>query len=324
MDEKQRDCDGGPTARGESPVPVRLAMSTGWSAHRHPEAQDLLAEVAGFGLSRLEAGYSLQPEQLVALGDLLPGSGFSVDSVHNYCPTPPDHKCNWGDDYLLSSPDEECRRRGVAATLASVGWAERLGARIVVLHLGLVELDKRPYNRIKEAIAAGERGGEGHRAAVEELRRERARLVGPHLEAARRTLDDLLARLPPTLKLGIECRYEYFALPSLSEMMQLLGEYGDRIGYWHDMGHAHVQEYMGFYAPGEYIRTLHPWMLGVHMHDSLGISDHRAPGYGEIDFESSLKPYLRADVLRVLELHPRVTPEEAASGFAFLRARGLV
>jgi sugar phosphate isomerase/epimerase len=144
------------------------------------------------------------------------------------------------------------------------------------------------------------------------------------LDAARRTLDDVLTQLPEGIVIGIENRSDYHEIPNLSELQQLLDEYGDAVGYWHDVGHAYMQELAGFYEKDAYIKTLQCRLIGAHIHDALGFSDHRAPGYGEIDFESSLKPYLNDGVLRVLELHSRVTPEEAAYGIQFLRTMNII
>jgi len=223
----------------------------------------------------------------------------------------------------LSSLDEEERKSGIEATRRTIAWAERLQAKVVVIHLGRVMMDRSLYDKIKQLLAADGENSPEHLDAVREFKQERKRLAGPFFDAARRTLDEILACLPKGIRLGIESRYEYFAIPTLEEMARLLNEYPD-VGYWHDLGHAFVQETMGFYERGEYIRTLQHGLIGFHIHDSLKISDHRAPGYGEIDFDSLLKPYLRDDLLKVLEFHPRVPPEEAADGIRFLRDRGII
>lgn len=302
----------------------KTAMSTGWNSSRHDAATGILDELAGLGMASVEAGYKMRPGQLAGLADLAAAGRCTVESVHNFCPTPDDHRCGWGDDFLLSSPDEEERRRGVRAVFGTMEWAERLRAKVIVMHLGLVAVDRQPYETIKRLIREGRPHCPEHRAAVKELREERERRAAPFFAAARRTLDDLLPRLPPGVRLGIESRYEYFALPNLGEMEKLLREYAGAIGYWHDIGHAFVQETMGFYPRGAYIETLHGGMIGAHIHDCLGISDHLAPGEGEIDFKTLLAPYLSDDTLRVLEFHPRVSPEEASRGIRRLREMGII
>ncbi len=118
-----------------------VAMSTGWNAKRHDNASGIVEEIRGLGIDYLEAGYSLNFRQLNELLELLPQGGFKVNSIHNFCPIPAGHTRGWGDDFLLSSRDEEKRQNGVEATRRTIEWAERLGAQVVVMHLGHVEMD---------------------------------------------------------------------------------------------------------------------------------------------------------------------------------------
>ena len=301
-----------------------VAMSTSWNARRHDDARGVVEEILGFGIDHLEVGYLLNQKQLRELAELLPQGRFKVCSVHNFCPIPSGHSRAWGDDFLLSSLNDEERRIGVEATLQTLEWAGKLGAKVVVMHLGRVNMDRTTYSALKQRVAEGHGDSQDIALAVAGVKQERERLAKSHLDAVKRSLNDILASLPPGITLGIECRSDYYEIPTLSELTQLLAEYGIQVGYWHDVGHAFLQESMGFYEKDEYIRTLTNRLIGVHIHDSLRVSDHRAPGCGEIDFESSVKPYLKDGVLKVLELHPRVTREEAAKGIEFLRTRNII
>ncbi len=301
-----------------------LAMSTAWNAKRHERAKDIVHEILGLGIDKLEAGYLLNEQQLRELADLLDQGGFEVVSIHNFCPIPAQHSCAWGDDALLSSPDEEKRKEGIAATLTTLAWAERLGARVVVMHLGEITMDKASYQAAKQMVADEHRHSVALRRAVAATKREREARAAPHLAAIRRSLEAICARLPKGVVLGLENRYDYVSIPNLHEMQHLLAEYGAAVGYWHDVGHAHMQEFMGFYERGAYMRTLGERLVGAHIHDAAGASDHRPPGQGEIDFASLVQPLMADAVLRVLEFHPRVTRDEAAAGIEFLHARGIL
>lgn len=301
---------------------MSLAMSTGWNSKRQADARAIVDEILSLGIKCIEAGYSLTYRQLEGLLASLPR--VRVVSVHNYCPIPTSHKCSWGDDYLLSSLDEEKRAAGVATTCETIEWAKRLGARVVVMHLGQVEMDKTPCRLIRQWISEGTLDATAVAAKVQGAREARAQLSPRHMEAVKRSIDDILSQTRGAVVLGFENRSDYNEIPNLEEMEQLLSAYGSAVGYWHDVGHAFMQEIMGFYPPNEHIRSLSNRLVGTHIHDSLRVSDHRAPGYGEIDFESSLQPYLRDAVLQVLELHPRTTFQEAQSGIEFLRKRRIV
>jgi len=301
-----------------------VAMSTSWNAKRHADAKGAVEEILGLGIIHLEAGYLMGLTQLNELCDLVPTGRVQVVSIHNFCPVPPGHQRSWGDDDLLSNPDEEKRKRGVQSTLQTIEWARRLGAQVVVMHLGEVGVDKGIFKTIKQSVANGNTDQHALKSLVAEAKKERDRLAPPHLEAAKKSLDDILAQLPLSLTLGLECRSDYYQIPNVSEAQQLLEEYGGLVGYWHDVGHAYMQEVMGFYEPDEYIKVLHCRLIGWHIHDSLRVSDHRAPGTGEIDFDASVKPYLKDGALQVLEFHPRVTRAEAVQGIEFLKTKNII
>lgn len=63
-------------------------------------------------------------------------------------------------------------------------------------------------------------------------------------------------------------------------------------------------------------------MVGVHLHDVKGYSDHHVPGIGEVDFDL-LKKYLKKDTIKILEIHPRETEKDLMDGVDFLKGIGL-
>jgi sugar phosphate isomerase/epimerase len=90
------------------------------------------------------------------------------------------------------------------------------------------------------------------------------------------------------------------------------------VGYWHDAGHGAKLAYAGFVdAHEDYLRRYGDRLVGMHIHDTRGPRDHRAPGQGDTDF-SMLARYLRADTIRTLELHPSVTASEISQGLELL------
>jgi sugar phosphate isomerase/epimerase len=124
--------------------------------------------------------------------------------------------------------------------------------------------------------------------------------------------------------LGLENRYHYHELPTPPVMRTLLAEFkGGPIGYWHDTGHAHANEVLGFIEPGALHQEFGTELVGMHWHDAIGLDDHLAPGLGEIDF-NTLEPYLHDNLPIVVELKPGTSQELAQEGIEFTREQILL
>ena len=94
------------------------------------------------------------------------------------------------------------------------------------------------------------------------------------------------------------------------------------VGYWHDAGHGAKLEYFGFLEHEEYLRRYADRMIGMHVHDTQGARDHRAPGQGGTDF-AMLAKYVRPDTILTLELHPDVLAEHIVPGVEWLVSLGM-
>ena len=85
--------------------------------------------------------------------------------------------------------------------------------------------------------------------------------------------------------LGLENRYHYFDIPSQDELALLLELAGpERIGFIYDVGHATAHGPAGFLSRREWLERFGDRIVGTHLHDVIGFTDHHAPGLGEVDF----------------------------------------
>ena len=91
------------------------------------------------------------------------------------------------------------------------------------------------------------------------------------------------------VRLGLENRLRYHDIPLPDELDELLDlGLGDVVGYWHDIGHAQVLEHLGFQTHEEWLRRFagpEGRLIGVHLHDVVGVTDHLAAGLGQVDWE---------------------------------------
>ena len=126
------------------------------------------------------------------------------------------------------------------------------------------------------------------------------------------------------VRLGLENRADYHEIPSLEEMKDMLHAFDDGVvGYWHDTGHAHNTEALGFTAAKEWLRCLGQRLFGLHLHDVQGINDHRVAGVGEVDF-AALRPYLTPEVIPVCEFAAGPSLADIRAGREYLARQGIL
>jgi sugar phosphate isomerase/epimerase len=166
-------------------------------------------------------------------------------------------------------------------------------------------------------------GGKKETAAFRQLREEaisqRKDAAAPYLAAALKSIEELEAYArKKNIILGIENRFYYREIPSLSEIGEILKRFsGGCVAYWHDTGHAQVTENLGFAEHKDYLDLYAEFIAGIHLHDIIGCQDHLAPGKGQFDF-AQLKKYLKASTLKVIEAHHPAGAEEIRDGKACL------
>jgi len=292
-----------------------IALSTAWRPGASTSLVATLAAIEAMGFEAAEIGVSDARFRLKKVKKFLAKSSLGVTSVHNVCSEGKLDPANRRGDWLAST-DEERRRAGVAATLESVRNAEEMGASTVVLHLGSLPIEAK-WDK-QELLAHLVEGGTGAEerlgVTADELLAERRDLAPPRLEAGCRSLAELLEQTS-RIRFGIECRMGWHELPSLDELGAILGRFPDpRVGYWHDVGHAVIQDFLGLADHHEWLRRHGGRTLGLHLHDVKdGTRDHRPPGLGDVDFEPifDLAP---PSALRVMEIASGYIAEEIVLG----------
>jgi sugar phosphate isomerase/epimerase len=302
-----------------------LGLSTAWRSEILDSGKKIIEEILELGVRGVELEYRLSELALKEITPLVHGGQISVTSLHNILPRPreiPKNRAN-GEFVSLSSPDERERKAAIRYALGTLEWAERLGARAVVLHLGKVTMDG-AMDCLMDIYDRGKTRAKDGEALIAEHKKSRARLGKPLLEASLKSLG-LLAREGEKrgVSWGIENRYKIQDFPTPEEFRAIFREFkGSSIRYWHDIGHATTQENLGLVGKGELLENFGEVLLGVHLHGCRGYDDHAAPGSGEEDY-SLLKKYLRPETIRVVEAHHRATREELIQGLEFLKAQGI-
>ncbi|MBU1864551.1 MAG: sugar phosphate isomerase/epimerase [Candidatus Omnitrophica bacterium] len=290
-----------------------VALSTSWNVETQPGARQMLAEIKANGFDRIELSHHLSSERLEELIVSLDIFDIKVVSVHNFCPLPskPRLDRSTSDYYRLSSLKEDECRNAVEYTKRTIDTAKRLSAEVVVLHAGTVELEKEYGWEMTGLYAAGKRDSREFRDLKREFLIERADKKLPHLEAAEKSLKEILDYAFNTrVKIGLETRCYPEEIPNFDEIAYFLNLFGDHgLYYWHDTGHGEVSERLGMASHVEFLKAYSNRMIGIHIHDVRGITDHLVPFTGDLDF-SKIAPYIPDDVIKVIEVNSQATSSE--------------
>jgi sugar phosphate isomerase/epimerase len=292
-----------------------LGISTCWWHGTSLKGDEIISDALGMGFEGVELDFRISNDTYQEMKPCLKEKPV-VLSVHNYFPRPDDLRLGnrGGDLFLLSSEDRDERSMAVDYSTRSIEHANDLECSAVILHLGRVNMPG-PTKHFKELFSSGKIDSDEGLAFLEEQRRIRKSIHRKHLDAALFSLEKL-NRIAENnnVFLGIENRYHFHEIPDFDEIGFILKEFkGSRLRYWHDVGHAQVHENMGICKQKDLLDAYSGEMLGIHLHDIQGLDDHFAPGQGEMDF-NEIRPFLRQDVIKIMEINSEVEREALAAG----------
>ena len=300
-----------------------LGISTVWKSGGLKDGQKLMECFAGLGFKDIELEYRISGDTFKQIRQFLKrAKDLKIVSIHNFFPVPDILETGDADAFHFSSEDREERSLAVAYATKTIQIASELGARAVVLHLGMIQMDT-VREELFSLYDAGKIGSDEHKRKLEEFRVLRDRKKGKTLDMMLLSMDEIQKEAEKyDVDVGIENRYYYRECPNFDEMGVIFEKFGGgRIGYWHDVGHAKVQENLGIVGTKELLDAYGKLLVGVHLHDVKGYSDHHVPGIGGVDFDL-LKKYLKKDTIKILEIHPRETEKDLMDGVDFLKNMG--
>jgi sugar phosphate isomerase/epimerase len=293
-----------------------------WGVGRFAHMEEFVARTSALGFGCIELNHQVTEPLLDEMLGIYRDGKLVISSVHDPCPnsSPTLHLLP-----KVSDVDESARRAGVQTAKNTIDLAHRVGAGFVVLHLGDVTECRGHAESLRHHFQESLGASPEYRAELASFKNDFADLQQPHLDAVAHSLEDLSPYARERgVRLGLENRYYVNEIPNLSQAEWLLQRFIDPVtGYWHDVGHAEVQERMGFSAHRDWLETLGRRIIGIHLHDVLpaSITDHQAAGMGKVDFGMVLA-YLPAAAQRVCEFDRRISEEQAAAGLRHLTELG--
>lgn len=294
-----------------------IAISTMWNALKQPDGAALIDELNDLGFNAVELSRHLTRDQIEQLKPYL--GRTKACSIHNFCPILPDHpqSDSESDPIHLSSLDISERKQAVRWTVRTMEMAADLEIPIVVLHLGEVDTYDRSY-LMYDFYEYGEREFEAFSDKVSEAMDWRERKQAKHQDAVLFSLDELNEiALRMDIFLAIENRPRYYQIPNFDEVEMFFNVFaGSNMRYWHDVGHAVLQERIGLCWSNRWLEAYKDHLIGVNLHDLKDLEEYHPPSFGDVDFDDVIAE-LPAGVLKVLEVR-HGTAEEVVEAREFV------
>jgi len=283
-----------------------LSISTSWM-DADTDIKQWLAEVKELGFDAVELSYKVTDQQLKDAEAVLGELNLKVSSIHNFCPTPNDepsdrHLSNY---YRLSSLDEHERQQAIKWTNIAIDTAQRVGAGVVVIHAGTLDIEDERSPQLFKLYVNGQKDSEAFYKERERILTMREEKKEPYIEALEKSLNEVMAySQTKNITIGLETRYYPFEIPNFEEIdyfLKLFAKQG--MGYWHDVGHAEMNDQLGINTHQEFLDTYKDHLVGVHLHGIKGRRDHLAPFEGDMDLNKYL-PYFGTNIIKVVESKP--------------------
>lgn len=281
----------------------------------------MLREIRDLGFDHAELSHGIRISLLPGIFEAVDAGEIKISSLHNFCPLPMGVDRAAPNLYKFSADDRRERDSAFKHTVKTLETAVRVKARLVVLHTGCVDM-KDYTDKLLSLVEEGKKATPRYEKLCEEVvalrEKKKERYVQNACELIGRIVDEAK---PRGLKLGIENREALEEIPFEPDFPFFFKEFRDpTVVYWHDTGHAQIKENLGFISHRLFLQSMQERHYGFHVHDVEAPGrDHRPPGTGCIDW-SALKPLVKPDHLKVFELSPSVSPEEARAGVDHLRA----
>jgi len=298
-----------------------LALSTAWLAGTDRLLDETFALLAWQGIRAYELNHVVHPLDMDMIHRCRLRYELEFSSLHNICsawrrPLAPDD--HYGDN--LASLDEKERRQSCDHLRSTAEAALGLDARAVVIHAGSVKTlqNDLEYKELRRSYLKGHLHKRDMQANMRRRLAERKIAGQPYLQQSIKSLSEVCAEFPE-LRFGVECRYHYYSLPDIDELQVMRDAIGLRnVGYWHDCGHAEVQEALGLARHEEWLQRYADCLVGVHFHGMKDpLYDHAAPAAGNMPF-AMIARYLQPATIMVMELASFNHLNHVLAGKAFL------
>jgi sugar phosphate isomerase/epimerase len=281
----------------------------------------MLEEIRDMGFQYAELSHGIRISLLPGIFEGVDAGVVKISTLHNFCPLPMGINHAAPNIFKFTSDDRRERENALRHSLKTIETAERVGAKLVVLHMGQIEM--REYtDKLIDMVGEGLRESPKFEKLCMEVMEKRESKKDRYVELA----NEMLRRLEQEagqrgIMLGIENREALEEIPLETDFTFFFRDFpGGTVRYWHDTGHAQIKQNLGFIDHFNHLENMAEHLAGFHLHDvQFPGRDHCPPGTGEIDF-AALKPLVKPEHIKVFEMSPGLSPEEVRAGVAHLKS----
>ncbi|MBM6385339.1 MAG: TIM barrel protein [Paenibacillus sp.] len=291
------------------------SFSTCWNIKRHQVGEAMIQEIRELGFRRIELNYNVTKGMLTSIEPMIERGEIGISSVHNTFPHVPDP--DYGtDSVLLGFQDETKRQKAIELLVGSAEYAHRYGAEAVVVHPGEVPIPEDVSKELGQLYNDEGKGSSKYRSKWEEFMERRQALSSGYVQQIIRSLDEVCNQAAAkglNVQFGIETRSRPQQIPTLAEAKTIIEALrGASVGIWYDTGHAIMMDRLGLYDSVGEMQGLMDDIVGVHIHETLGLSDHWCPYVHSQDmhFYDAYLPMIHRARVKVYELKSACTPDE--------------
>jgi sugar phosphate isomerase/epimerase len=280
----------------------------------------MLEEIRDMGFEYAELSHGIRISLLPGVFEAVDAKVVKISTLHNFCPLPMGITHAAPNIFKFTSDDRRERENAWRHTLKTIETAERVGARLVVLHMGAIEM--RDYtDKLVDMVGEGLKESPKYEKlcleVMEKRESKKERYVALANEMLKRAEEEARRR---GIMLGIENREALEEIPLETDFNFFFREFpGGTVRYWHDTGHAQIKQNLGFIDHFIHLENMAEHLAGFHIHDvQFPGRDHCPPGTGDIDF-AALKPLVKPEHIKVFEMSPGLAPDEVRQGVAHLK-----
>lgn len=294
---------------------AEYSFSTCWNIKRHTEGSAMIDEIKRLGFRRVELNYNVTHRLASTIEPMIERGEIEISSVHHVYPHLPGKDFDT-DSLMLGYPDKTKRDRAVELLKQTIDYGARYGAKGVVVHPGEVPF---PYDIDQELKRIYRNEGPqspSYRMLWQEMMVVRTKESPAYAQLIKESLErvsDYIAAKRYDIGIGIETRSRCYQIPTLQEAGEILdGLPGAPVYLWYDIGHGMMMDRMGLYDNVREAKRLKDRILGVHIHETVGLSDHWCPYVhsGDDAYFDHFIEIIAAAPIKVYELKDKCTPEE--------------